>query len=187
MKDIHIREVLVRDLRSEHASDPKTIVIQEMGLCQGDARVDLAVINGHLHGYEIKSDEDDLDRLASQRDHYGRVFDRMTIVAGATHLSKIRGMIPKWWGIARAESDGGGLKIRKVRREKPNPNVDPKALVQLLWRDEVLEKLRQLNMHIGLMDKPRKILWAKLVKGLSIVELTQEVRERLRSRQFWRP
>lgn len=187
MKDIHIREALIRQLQTLYASEPRTLVVQEMGLCRGDARVDLAVINGHLHGYEIKSDEDNLDRLPSQRDLYGRVFDRITIVASGRHLREIRGMVPGWWGISQAEAGSQGVEIRKVRNEKPNPKVDPRALVQLLWRDEVLEKLRLIGLHKGIVDKPRKVLWAKLVKGLSADELALEVRNRLRSRKSWRP
>jgi hypothetical protein len=187
MKDIHIREVLLRDLRSKHVADPNTVVIQEMGLCKGDARVDLAVVNGHLHGYEIKSDEDNLDRLPSQRDLYGKVFDRMTVVSGARHLSKVRRIVPEWWGIQRAELGKSGVEIHKVRGNKPNPKVDPQALAQLLWRDEALAKLRKLNLHSGLVNRPRKVLWARLVRELSVVELACEVRERLRTRPFWRP
>ena len=36
------------------------IDVEELGVCRGRVRVDVAVVNGTLHGYEIKSDRDSL-------------------------------------------------------------------------------------------------------------------------------
>jgi hypothetical protein len=41
-------------LQKEHAA-PTTLVVDELGLEHGKCRADIAVINGHLIGYEIKS------------------------------------------------------------------------------------------------------------------------------------
>jgi hypothetical protein len=54
------------------------IIIDELGLCRGTVRVDIAVVNGVLKGYEIKGDQDTLRRLASQAATYNRIFDTMT-------------------------------------------------------------------------------------------------------------
>ena len=52
-----------------HRSEPNTVFLEELGLCQGDARVDYAVINGAMNGYEIKSDRDKLVRLPHRLTH----------------------------------------------------------------------------------------------------------------------
>src|ERR1700674_1251921 len=66
LRDSEIRAALRAKLHSIHSQDPETVVIDELSLCQGDARVDMAVVNGSLSGYEIKSDRDTLTRLPRQ-------------------------------------------------------------------------------------------------------------------------
>ena len=46
--------------------NPDTLFIEELGLCQGQARIDSAAVTSVLHGYELKSNRDRLTRLASQ-------------------------------------------------------------------------------------------------------------------------
>ena len=88
-------ESLRRSLHSylivQQQVEPDTTVIYELGLCQGSARVDLAVIDGQLHGYEIKSERDSLRRLRAQADLYNKVFDRVTLVC--TEKAHMRGAL----------------------------------------------------------------------------------------------
>ncbi|HET7057847.1 MAG TPA: sce7726 family protein, partial [Nitrospiraceae bacterium] len=69
--DSDIRRVLRSKLLLKHADELDTVIIEELGLCRGQVRVDLSVVNGLLHGYEIKSDRDSLRRLRSQAELYG--------------------------------------------------------------------------------------------------------------------
>ena len=48
------------------------MILDELGICRGRVRIDLTVVNGLLHGYEIKSERDTLARLETQADLYGR-------------------------------------------------------------------------------------------------------------------
>ncbi len=66
MKDFHIRTVLKSKIVSRYAKDPSTLIVDELGIRQGAARIDVTVINGVIHGYELKSDCDTLNRLPSQ-------------------------------------------------------------------------------------------------------------------------
>lgn len=61
--DLIIREALKRLLENRHAKDKKVRIIEELGVHHGTARIDIAVVNGIMHGYEIKSDQDTLQRL----------------------------------------------------------------------------------------------------------------------------
>jgi hypothetical protein len=167
---------------SLHANDPDTIVIEELGLCQGLARVDVAVINGSAHGYEIKSERDTLARLPSQSDTYNRIFDYVTIVAAPTHLQKIADAVPKWWGISVASAGGDGVKIVVKRAPRLNGHVDPVALAQLLWRDELLEELVVLGLAAGMKSKPRRELWRHLAASVPIIQLGEIVRRRIKQR-----
>ena len=94
MRDFEIRSALVAFLQQHHAHDPDTTVLNEMGLCEGLARIDVAVINGQIHGFEIKSPRDTLNRLASQEAVYSRTLDLVTIVSHAEHLPRVRVLVP---------------------------------------------------------------------------------------------
>tara|TARA_B100000959_G_C14991595_1_gene628152 strand:+ start:1472 stop:2062 length:591 start_codon:yes stop_codon:yes gene_type:complete len=187
MKDIDIRKALLKSFQKQYSKDKNTLIVQELGLCQGNARVDLAIINGLIHGYEIKSDRDTLNRLSGQQDIYNRVLDCVTVIAASRHLSKIEKLVPGWWGVSEAKYKNNKLTIFKVRPCKENATVDPSALVQLLWRDEALSILMQRNLHEGVVSKPRGIIWGRLVEHLSLDELRYEARKKIKARQSWRP
>jgi hypothetical protein len=186
VRDVDIRRRLHAEVRRRHAAEIGTLFLDELGLCQGVARVDFAVINGSLHGYEIKSECDTLDRLPGQRDVYGRALDFVTIVTSAKHAKKIRSSVPQWWGIWTANSSTAGVKLRQVRRPRQNPSVDARAVAELLWRDEALEELEARELARGLRGKPRHELWARLADSMPLPELCAIVRGRLKRRRRWR-
>jgi len=73
MNDLEIRGSFHRKkLRLQHAH-VDTLVVDELGLNHGECRADIAVINGHLVGYEIKSNKDSLRRLEGQVNSYNAV------------------------------------------------------------------------------------------------------------------
>src|ERR1700758_3438041 len=137
MRDPEIRQQLRYHLEEKFGDDPTALILDELGLCCGRVRADMAVVNGELKGFEIKSDQDTLLRLRSQSSLYCRVFDTVSIVVASKHLKKALKIAPDWWGILVAEEKGNDdLRIRKYRREKRNPGPDPFAIAQLMWRDE---------------------------------------------------
>ena len=186
VKDTDIRPVLLEFLNVRHASERDSLIIEEFGLCQGDARVDVAVVNGSLNGYEIKSESDTLNRLPRQQDIYNKIFDSVTLVISKKHLKKAVKAIPKWWGLSEAKIDNREMMIQEVRPPGINKDSDSSYLVQLLWRDEALEALKERGLHKGVMSKPRDILWNRLIECLSFDELKAEIRKRIKIRQNWR-
>lgn len=104
-RDIDIRQKLHKELSSQYKNRTDTIVVDELNLCQGDARIDIAVVNGKIHGYEIKSESDTLERLPNQISIYNQVMDTVTIVTAEKHLEKVKQLIPAWWGIKIVEKN----------------------------------------------------------------------------------
>ena len=88
MRDIDIRRRLRADERL-HPWDSNTRIVEELGLCQGVARVDLAVVNGTIHGYEIKSERDTLTRLSGQAEIYNHII-RLRYGCDRTHARSKR-------------------------------------------------------------------------------------------------
>lgn len=182
MREIDIRRALRAEIEHRHQGEPDTLIRQELGLCQGIARVDLAVVNGSVHGYEIKSEQDTLARLPNQAEIYNRALDFVTIVAAPVHANKIGKVIPRWWGIWIADQDGDKVVLKSSREPRQNPAVDRFALAQLLWRDEALQALADRGLDIGLRGKPREELWRRLASDLTLDELGGIVRDRLKHR-----
>lgn len=187
MRDYDIRQTLRVELQAAHADEPDTLIVEELGLCEGRARADFAVVNGAMNGYEIKSERDTLERLPRQREFYARCFDRVFIVVATRHVDKVIKAVPSWWGIIRAESRDGKIGFATIREASANENVNAEAIVQFLWRNEALDILSQLGLATGLRTKRRRDLWAALVHSLPPAELARRVREKIKARGDWRP
>jgi len=187
MRDLDVRTALRRQLRFSFENDPNTRIIEELGLCQGSVRIDVAVANCALHGYEIKSAADTLARLPVQSDAYSKVFDFVTLVTADRHLAPIFAIIPDWWGIIVAQNCGTDTTLEPMRNAEPNPSVDAYSIAQLLWRNEVFDILVSLRCSNGVKSKSREHLWQRLVEVLSIDELRECARRQIKARQHWRP
>lgn len=186
MRDRDIRAALHVQIEEAYRNDGDTLVIDELGLCEGDARIDVAVVNGSLTGYEIKSEADTLQRLPHQVSVYSRLLDQITLVSTERHLDKAKAMVPEWWGLSGATEAGGQVQLEVVREAQQNPTVDPLAVVQLLWKDEALVLLTQLGIHKGMRSKPRPLLWKRLCEATTLSELSGLVRQQLKARRNWR-
>jgi len=185
LHDSEIRIALRDRLRSLHANEPDTAIIDELSLCEGDARVDLAVVNGSFSGYEIKSDRDTLARLPNQLAAYELCFDTMTIVVGQRHVHECLGTLPHSWGIWEAVSTSEGVKFGCWREPSNNPNITPERVVQLLWKSEARDALLGMGMKPP-SKASRRDLWALLVKAVPAHELFRMVRNHIRARGDWR-
>lgn len=180
--DSEIRSVLRSRLSRKYAYKSRTVFIEELGLCRGQVRVDISVVNGLLHGYEIKSDRDSLRRLNGQVDLYGKVFDRVTLVVGARHLTESLARVPGWWGILLVQRSANGLQLKTVRTPRSNPKKDPRALVELLWLDDAIALLEERDAARGFRGKPRWIVWDRVCELCSTSEIGRAVRDHLKAR-----
>lgn len=187
MRDRDIRASLHTELQRAHRRyASETLFINELGLCQGNARIDLAVVNGSLSGYEIKSERDTLQRLPHQVEVYSKALDYVTIVASESHIIKTTDLVPNWWGLIATSFQEGEIIFRLVRQPQANPTIDPYSVAQLLWRPEVASILSELGLKKGITGKSRQVLWQTLAETLSISDLRDRVRHTLKVREGWR-
>ena len=190
VRESQVRDALVARIHRTHAHDPATHIVHELGLCQAEARVDLAVINGRFTGWEIKTDADTLGRLPAQAQVYSRVFDRVWLAADVSHINAALPLIPPWWGVLGVSERRGACQLSLVRPSRLNPSVDLSALVRLLWRAEVLAELTALGLAYGMDRKPRTVLWDALAAAsparISAPQLRGRVRTQLTARDNWR-
>lgn len=185
--DSMIRVVLRKKLEKKHAKDKHVRIIDELGLHHGDARVDIAVVNGVMHGYEIKSDQDTLFRLPEQIQVYNSVFDKMTLVVGKSHLYEAIKIVPDWWGVVVAKTDtNGNVIFNTIRKEETNKAQNQLSVAKLLWREEALRILEDIDEAKGLRSKPRDLIYTKLSTVLDQKTLNKKVRETIFFRTDWR-
>jgi hypothetical protein len=187
MRDLDIRKAFREYLAEVHRNEKGTLVVEEMGICQGQTRIDVAVVNGSLNGYEIKSDRDTLERLPKQVELYSKTLDHAWILVGSRYALDVRHHIPDWWGLMLAipTATASRIAFEVQQSAQLNPNIDPFALCQLLWRDEALAILEQRGMARGVRSKPRRYSWQRLADNLELDELKQVVRQTLKAREQW--
>jgi hypothetical protein len=188
MTDGDIRHALRANLLEQHRGDRSTILIEELGLRHGAVRADVVVVNGLLHGFEIKSDLDTLRRLPRQVEYYSSVLARATLVVGYRLLDRALTLLPGWWGVILAKPGKEiHVELDPIRRAEENPQLSPLALAKLLWREEALTALRYAGAADGLSSKPRAHLYQRLADTTDLRCLQSLVCAALKARTSWRP
>lgn len=189
---VGLRKLLKEELEQYNKETGKLAnIFEELGVSHGRARVDMAVVNGIMHGYEIKSDKDTLSRLFDQIHEYNAVFDKITLVVGQRHLLDAIHRIPEWWGITLAKIDvNQQVVFYSIREARQNEDGQvPVSLARMLWRAEALKILEERSEADGIRSKTREIIHEKLAEVLKddINALKEHVRNALLvSRGDWR-
>jgi hypothetical protein len=187
MRDSDIRVALHTTQLRRLKAHPDTLVIDELGLAHARSRIDVAVINGRLHGYEIKSAKDTLDRLDAQIGIYRQTLQKLTFVAASRHVQGVLTRAPEWCGIIEAEQGPrGGIRFSVVRNARVNPDIDAVMMAHLLWRTEVVDLLTQLGYAPKELRRPRRQLYEMLCEALTLREIIASIRTFMARRQAWR-
>lgn len=186
--DKDIRNVLINKIskQQEFIADPTSIVVHEMDICFGCARVDIAVINGKIHGFEIKSEQDNLERLSTQVEYYNKMFDTVTLVTSEKHFSKAIDIIPEWWGLDSVAKSNESVYINQQRAPQENEEIEIIYLSQLLWKDELLELLKFNGISKGVKTKTRYELGKIVENNIKLPEVSAFVRSKLKNRKSWK-
>lgn len=182
MRDLDVRRAVRNWLGDEYAHDPNSYIVEEMGVWSGTVRIDIAVINGSLTGYELKSDRDTLERLPQQRDIYGHVFDYLHLVVGKRHAEHAEKLLPDWWGIRIAVADGSEIKLIPHRVPTLNPFPNPYLIAELLSKDEAVNVLDSVGLAKGWRSKPIRLIHERLAAELPLNDLKDQVRAVLKGR-----
>jgi hypothetical protein len=188
MRELDVRRSLHQLLDDAYPQGSETRIVDEFPVCSGQRRVDVAVVNGELAGYEIKSDVDKLLRLAGQSATYAQVFDRMWLVVGQHHCDEAMAAVPDWWGVHLAEAASGRVVLTELRTaERNRDEQDPVAIARLLWRDEALALLDEFAVGDRKLRRgSKRHMHTALADALDLETLKARVRATLQARQNWR-
>lgn len=182
LRDSDIRRPLHRWLEDQPHESP-TSIVHELKLLRPTARVDIAVINGELSGFEIKSDVDTLSRLPRQVASFSAFFDRVCVVTTSRHAAAAAAVTPSWWDIVVAAVEGGKYEPIFVRQGARNPAPNNAALLAALTKEELRTLL--LSSECPLASKSRKAaLVAAALEHIESETLRGSARDLLRARRL---
>lgn len=185
MDDKSIRNQLFKLLKKENLDVTNTLIVNEFNVCNGLARIDIAVLNGSIHGYEIKSDFDTLHRLPNQIYFYNKSLDRITLTTTRKHLSEAKKIVPKWWGILLADNICERIEFKEIRKPKVNPQKNINAFLELLWKNELVQIIVSYNLKFN-KNANREKLSGIIISNLKSNSIYKEVRYILKTRKSWR-
>ncbi len=129
------------------------LLIDELGFSNKDPnssvdstfRADLALANGRLVGFEIKSEKDSLKRWTSQMKAYLNVFDEVWLCVHGKHLESALTITPKKIGIIVVDNFESLALVRMANNHATNNTYD---LSGLLWKDELIDLAKQYEIKI---------------------------------------
>ncbi|MDM1073636.1 sce7726 family protein [Empedobacter brevis] len=186
MNDFAIRQELKESILSKYIEDDDSLVLDEYNLSLGIVRADIAVVNGVLHGYEIKSEKDSLIRLENQMLEYNKFFEYVTIVSCTKFINKIIDISPSHCGVISAEMINNKVVLKTIRKAKKNYNLDKISLVKALWREEMIDLLEDMNYKRGFKSKSKPLLYEILISEFTKKQLVDIVKCKLKNRVNWK-
>jgi len=108
----------------------------------GDRRIDMAaMLDGVLTGIEIKSAQDSLKRLPSQKRRFRSRFRHLVMVTEQKHLAGVVAGLPPWWGIWVASDVEGIVTLEYLRAPRDSQKAQAYLLAQALWVAELKAEL----------------------------------------------
>lgn len=187
LNDNDIRCALKIHLQEKYKNKSRALIIEELSVLNGAARIDVVAITKHMHGYEIKSDLDKLYRLPEQIKNYSLIFDKVTLVVGFKHIFEALKIIPDWWGVKIAELQSDNeINFINFRENKLNIKSDLYSLIKLLWKDEALYILNEFSGSKRFNLKSRKEIYLELSKISNVKALHLKIINQLRKRPDWK-
>ena len=146
----------------------------------GTTRADVVHITEQfMHGYELKGDQDTLQRVARQLPCYSQAYDFVTFVITEKHLPKLLPQLPEWVGVLVASE--AGLTLHRPARY--NATVERPAVAGLLRVTEIKQYLLARGLPGVSTLRRRDILsFLRTTKLVPLADLAHFVRRQLMGR-----
>jgi len=124
----------------------------------GGSKADVVILNGTSTVYEIKSDRDSLERLASQLSNYQKVFYHTNVITSEKQVASVLAAVPENIGVLCLTKR---YQISTVREAKERPELlSSVCMFDSLRRDESQAILQ--NIGIELPEVPNTQLYQAL-------------------------
>lgn len=180
LNDKELRTALI-DWLYRKSIKPKKIV-EELSVNNGFAIADVVAIYKELHCFEIKGDNDKIERILKQGLSYNLAFRKITLLTTEKHRDKALALAPSHWGILVAHTDKNKIKLTYARKTKANIGFSPMIALTTLWKSEMLEILTKENIAILSKDKNRDTISKLISSQLDKLRISNEISEKLLQR-----
>ncbi|MFY0661428.1 MAG: sce7726 family protein [Shimia sp.] len=132
----------------------------------GKSKADLVILNGTGTAYEIKSERDNISRLAKQVSDYRKVFASTYVIAGSNHVESVSDVVPNSTGILHLSRWN---KISTIRRAKETfEEIDNLQVLDSLRSKEAVQILALLDRKIP--SVPNTQLRSALSEEFSVLD-----------------
>lgn len=129
----------LKDFLSVRKPSPK-MILEELGVHNGNAIADVVAIYKVAHCYEIKSDKDRIERVLKQIEFFDLSFSKLTLVTTKKFLNRAIELLPPYWGILVAiQKNQSKIIFQYKRKAKYNPNWNSEKSLLSLWKSELLD------------------------------------------------
>ncbi|CZX18763.1 sce7726 family protein [Enterobacter hormaechei subsp. steigerwaltii] len=112
-------------------------IINEMVVANWSRRADLAVANGHLQAFEIKSDFDSLKRLDGQLETFTSRFEKVTVVCAPKFTYEISKKVTSDVGVIEYLNTSKGIRFKIVQRGRTAVLGNKKVYINFLLKKEL--------------------------------------------------
>ena len=186
MSDAKIRTDIRALLPRVFRNADEALLVEEMEICSGKARADMAIISKQLIGVEIKGSKDTLRRLPNQIDQYSRCFDQVVLVVHESHANKAIQLVPNWWGIVVNSDEKNKMPYSIKRRPELNDNFELESFLMLLWKPELEVLCSKLLNWRPAQRNSKQNLRERLISNAINSQLKEAALGMLRIRKEWR-
>jgi len=175
------KAALLNFLRARGRLRGNTAIISELAVGKWTRRADLALCNGRLAAFEIKTREDRLTRLDDQLASYSESCDEVSVVAASRHMNAVMSRVRDHIGIYEYHAIGGRPKVIEHRAPSRSPYQTKSALTDLLPAVELRRLMSACGMGASGMTRENLI---RALEEVGPAVLSEWVRQFLKNR-YW--
>lgn len=139
----------VIDRLLRHHADQDMVLISEMVVARYARRADLAVANGHMHAFEIKSELDTLVRLDGQMEAYAAQFDKVTLVVATKFVDSVLDRYKRNVEVWEAYQQKDSVQLKLRRRGICQPVRSGRILAGFLRKTDIVAFLRSVGICVS--------------------------------------
>lgn len=182
LNDKNIREAFILKLNRMNPKPKK--VIEELSVANGCAIADIVSVNKIIHCYEIKGENDKIERALKQAKYYDLAFNKITLITTSNHLGKAFNLIPNHWGIIESiySEKEDRVKFRHHRKATSNSYMNKFVAMQTLWKSEMLKISELLGVSFLTKEKNRDFIANKISNGNNKNIISKMISDQLKLR-----
>ena len=172
IREYDIKAALI-DWLYEKGHVDNAVIVNEMVVANWSRRVDIAVANGRLHAYEIKSDADTLKRLPGQVELFSSHFDKLILVVASKFVSTVLSEYPSEVGVLEVVYENKKIHFRQARAGRIVETKDHKILSGFLTKLDMYKFLRMEGVTADISMARADLI--ELMRSTSVRSLRQYV------------